>query len=89
MKEKTKTNVVFKMTPCIKNDGYELESSCIAFLLNCSSNYGYILSYMHIGQHGEASVEFYHECVNATPEQYTDLKLELESMGYDLILEEI
>ena len=85
MEEKTKTNVVFKMTP-----GDEFcKSQPIAFLLDCEANFGCILSYMHVGQHGEASVEFYHECEDATPEQCADLKSELESIGYDLILGEI
>lgn len=45
------------------------------------------LSYMHIGQHGDAD---YQGVVSSTklakPEEYADLKKELESIGYDLLV---
>ena len=42
--------------------------------------------YQHVGQHGQAN---YYYCVHelttpATPEEYEDLKKELESIGYKL-----
>jgi len=40
--------------------------------------------YAHIGQHSEACEEYINECTPATPEQYKDLKQELESLGYNL-----
>lgn len=40
--------------------------------------------YCHIGQHSECSPEYVKECKLATPEQYADLKKELESIGYKL-----
>ena len=44
-----------------------------------------ITCYAHVGQHSEAD---YDNVVNnstlATPEEYADLKAELESIGYDL-----
>jgi len=59
----------------------------IAFLPDEPANYGHVLSYMHIGQHGEAD---YNHCLNitipATPEEYKDLLEELQSIGYDLIV---
>jgi len=75
------TRVIFKMTP-IKY--FYPESECIAFLLDCDANRYSVLSYMHIGQHGEASIYFMRDCKLATPEQYEDLKSELESLGYIL-----
>ena len=46
---------------------------------------GKIMSYMHVGQHSMAD---YHHVINKTkpanPEEYQDLKTELESMGYNL-----
>ena len=46
---------------------------------------GSVWSYMHVGQHGGAD---YNHIVNssrpATPEEYADLKTELESIGYNL-----
>jgi hypothetical protein len=86
MEEKEKTRVIFKMTP-IRKQYEELKSECIAFLLDCPANLGYVESYMHIGQHSEASIDFMSVCKPATPEQYKDLKWELEEViGYDLIL---
>lgn len=47
-------------------------------------NGDFIMSYQHIGQHGDASKSLLH-CKNATPEQYKELKHELENrVGYDL-----
>ena len=42
------------------------------------------MSYMHIGQHGAASLEIIFETKLAKPEEYKDLKEELESLGYIL-----
>lgn len=72
----TETRVIFKMS----------DGECVAFLLDCPANYGNVLSYMHVGQHGEASLEFFRECRLATEEEYKDLREELESIGYRLYL---
>ena len=72
----TETRVIFKMS----------DGECVAFLLDCPAYYGNVLSYMHIGQHGEASLEFFRECELATEEEYKDLREELESIGYRLYL---
>lgn len=45
---------------------------------------GGIMSYMHIGQHGQADVTTVWITKLATPEEYADLKEELESIGYNL-----
>lgn len=49
------------------------------------SNPSLCMSYAHIGQHGGAD---YWQCVKnsklATPEEYADLKQELEEIGYNL-----
>jgi hypothetical protein len=42
------------------------------------------LSYMHMGQHGAASLEFYRWTKPASPEEYASLKAELGSIGYNL-----
>jgi hypothetical protein len=87
MDEKTYTRVIFKMTPNKKTaGGIPLnDSECIAFLMDVPANTGCIMSYMHVGQHGEASLDFVRECKPATPEQYADLKNELENLvGYEL-----
>jgi hypothetical protein len=46
---------------------------------------GNCLSYQHVGQHGAATYEY---CIEQTkpakPEEYQELKRELEGRGYDL-----
>lgn len=59
----------------------------IAFLPEIEVNYGNIMSYMHIGQHGEASYEFYTETKKATEEEYKPLLEELKQRYDDCILE--
>jgi hypothetical protein len=44
------------------------------------------LSYMRVGQHGACSIDFVRKLKWATPEQYASLKVELESIGYELKL---
>jgi hypothetical protein len=80
MDEKVFTRVVFKMTP---KDVYS-GSECIAFLLDSDTSPDRLMSYMHVGQHSEATIEFCVSCRLATPDEYADLKAELESIGYDL-----
>ena len=49
----------------------------------CDNHNGNVTSYQHVGQHSSAN---YKHCLElskvATPEQYADLKKELESIGY-------
>ena len=44
----------------------------------------FILSYMHIGQHGGASDDLIDDLSPATSDEYSDLKAELTSIGYEL-----
>ena len=75
---KEQVKVEFKKTP---EDG-----EVIAFFPDTakdgSCNPGMIMSYMHVGQHGEASVEFYNDCTTCMEEDYADLLAELEKV-YD------
>ena len=41
-------------------------------------------SYKHVGQHGACSIFISSFTKQATPEEYNDLKCELESIGYNL-----
>lgn len=43
-------------------------------------------SYMHVGQHSACAVELIDELPYASQEQYKDLKIELEQIGYNLNL---
>lgn len=46
---------------------------------------GHVMCYQHVGQHGLAD---YPHCINitrpATPQEYADLKYELEGLGYNI-----
>ena len=55
-------------------------------LFEGQDNHGkqFILSYMHIGQHGGASDDLIDELSPATADEYSDLKAELTSIGYEL-----
>jgi hypothetical protein len=44
----------------------------------------FIMSYMHIGQHGGASDDLIDDLSPATADEYSDLKVELTSIGYEL-----
>lgn len=44
-----------------------------------------VLSYAHIGQHSECSLEYANECYEANADQYEKLYIELTNyVGYDL-----
>ena len=76
------TKVVFRK---IKNhDSAHLGDGIIAFFPETRNN-GDVLSYMHHGQHGDASLEFYRkDTAKASPEEYKSLLSELENLvGYD------
>lgn len=68
-----KVKVIFRKTK---------DNEIIAFMPEASVNCGNILSYMHIGQHSEASLEFYWTTKKATEEEYKQLLEELK-MIYD------
>ena len=72
------TRVVFKI----------LDGEVIAFLLDLEANPVMIMTYMHVGQHGEADVDLAKELKKATEEEYEDLRVELEGIGYRLYLRE-
>jgi hypothetical protein len=44
----------------------------------------FCMCYEHVGQHGSANVELMRSLAPAKPEEYADLKEELESIGYNL-----
>jgi hypothetical protein len=71
----SKTQVIFKKSP-------GADSEIIAFF--DPQGYHKIPYYAHIGQHGEVSPSYFRMCSKATPEEYADLKAELERIGYDL-----
>ena len=58
----------------------------IAFFPEARVNYGNIMSYMHIGQHSEASYQFYTETKKADESEYNSLLDELKSIYDDCTL---
>lgn len=57
----------------------------IALLVDQPANPGAVMSYMHLGQHGEADyLNVIHHSVRAKPAEYADLMAELISVGYEL-----
>jgi hypothetical protein len=64
------------------------ENNIIAFLPEIPVNFGNIMSYMHIGQHSEASYAYYLEnTTRATEAEYKPLLKELKGIYDDCILE--
>lgn len=60
----------------------KIDSEVIAFFPEFPANYTCIMTYMHVGQHCEASLSFYHETKSATTEEYMPLLEELKKV-YD------
>lgn len=73
-----KVKVIFRKA---KNP-YTKEYEVVAFFPEIEANYGRILSYMHIGQHSEADLEFYQEAKKAVEAEYKPLLEELKAI-YD------
>lgn len=73
------TKVIFKMARY--DDG---KREPIAFLPGAPANPGNIMSYVHTGQHGEASYDFYiKQCSPCAKKDYAVLKKEMEKFfGY-------
>lgn len=76
--EKEKVKVIFRKS---KNP-YTNEYEVIAFFPEANVNYGRILSYMHVGQHAEADLDFYHATKKAEVKEYKPLLEELKAI-YD------
>lgn len=53
-----------------------------AFMPDAEANPGRIVCYAHIGQHSEASMDYYRLGRPAKPHEYQELKDELGRIGY-------
>lgn len=62
------------------------DGQVIAFLPEFHVQRGNIMSYMHIGQHGEASLDFYYSTEKANMQEYEPLLNELKAVYDDCIL---
>lgn len=63
------------------------DGDIIALWEDDSASPGFITSYQHVGQHGDASPELLDELENASPEEYQSLLAELENGGYLVTVE--
>lgn len=54
-----------------------------AFMPELPANYGKIVCYAHMGQHSEASIEYYHSTETALPSEYEPLHKELKAIYND------
>ena len=79
---KEKLQVIFRMV----YNPYTKRYECEAFLPEDPVRYGRIGNYAHIGQHSEASLEYYWKSKKASPEQYAELYKELQRIYDDVIL---
>ena len=78
-RDKEFTKVIFKK----KYDQEAKEWYIVAFFPEATVNRGNIMSYVHDGQHGEASYDYYLACKPASKDEYRHLKRELEQCyGY-------
>lgn len=59
------------------------DGEVIAVFPEVSYNYVHIMSYQHVGQHGDCVPWISSFTKPATPDEYADLLAELKSIGYD------
>ena len=59
------------------------DGNVIAFLPELSANVGNVVCYAHTGQHGEASIQYYHDNKTALPNEYEPLHKELKGIYSD------
>ena len=58
----------------------------VAFLPELKANYGNIVCYAHVGQHSEASYDYYIESKQCTEKEYNYLLEELKRIYNDCVL---
>lgn len=79
--DKSFDKVIFKIA---RYDDRRLGEEVIAFFPGAPANHGRVMCYSHVGQHCEASYDFYlKKCRPCPAEAYCPLKKELEDVfGY-------
>ena len=80
--KKEKLQVIFRMV----YNPYSKKYECEAFFPEAPAMYGNITNYAHIGQHSEASLDYYWKSKRASFEQYAELYKELQSIYDDVTL---
>lgn len=79
--DKSLDKVIFKMA---RYDDRRLGEEVVAFFPGAPANQGMVMCYSHVGQHCEASYDFYlKNCRPCSEKEYRPLKKELEDLfGY-------
>jgi hypothetical protein len=73
------TRVIFKKR---LTSGDIIRGDIFACLLDVPADKYKVVTYQHIGQHGEDDIYYCSGCKAATPEEYAPLLKELKSIGY-------
>ena len=63
---------------------YTQEWETVAVIHGVECNPGNIMTYMHIGQHGEGQIAWVNDLPDCPPVDYADMQTELISIGYNL-----
>jgi hypothetical protein len=80
MKDAHETPVLFRVHRYPKTHGAEVTAVMPAEPADCAGKY--MTCYAHVGQHGACDYGWYRLTRPATPQEYEDLKRELESEPY-------
>ena len=77
-----KVKVIFR-----KVKSGDFNGDIIAFFPELPATFGNMVCYEHIGQHGEACIDYYYnDTVHANPKEYAELYRELQRIYDDVIL---
>lgn len=78
-KDSHKTKVLF-----LQEREFKVSKGIFAYFPEMVHRGEIMTCYAHIGQHSACAPGYANKCKKATPDQYADLKAELESIGYNL-----
>ena len=74
-----KVKVIFRK----EKNPYTNDYDVIAFMPELKANYGKIVCYARLGQHGEADLEYYQNTIKANESEYKQLLNELNGVYND------
>jgi hypothetical protein len=83
-KDKHKTKVLFLIERPEVIDGKDIGSNVFAYFPEIDEGKGRKMCYAHIGQHSVCHADYAAECKPARFAEFKDLMCELESLGYNL-----
>ena len=80
MKDTSVSEILFRKA----KDGEIVAIMPYEIVMTGGPSLGYMWSYEHCGQHSQCHPSFVKETKPATPAEYSDLKKELEDIGYNV-----